>query len=160
MSRVARGGANHSGDFLTVLFPHNQMQILAYNRFVKGLNGLTAATFMERVGALASIEEVATSFEPKEKVLPRFQWNQILYSTAGVGGARVLASLGAAKGADFHPDAVGGRETVLMHSDPRLERLTKTFAPPGCASLPSSDCGACSTGNVEEPKRSILWACS
>jgi hypothetical protein len=99
------------------------MQILAYNRFVKGLNGLTAATFMERVGALASIEEVATSFEPKEKVLPRFQWNQILYSTAGVGGARVLASLGAAKGTDFHPDVVGGRKTVLRHSDPRLERL-------------------------------------
>jgi uncharacterized protein (DUF1015 family) len=68
-SRVAeaRGGANHSGDFLTVLFPHNQMQILAYNRFVKDLNGLTAETFMERVGAVASIEEVATSFEPKEK---------------------------------------------------------------------------------------------
>ena len=41
-------------------------------------------------------------------VLPRFQWNQILYSTAGVGGARVLASLGPAKGADFHPDAVFG----------------------------------------------------
>ena len=68
-SRVAkaRGGANQSGDFLTVLFPHNQMQILAYNRFVKDLNGLTAESFMERLGKVASIEEVASSFEPKEK---------------------------------------------------------------------------------------------
>ena len=68
-------------------------------------------------------------------VLPRFQWNQILYSTAGVGGARVLASLGAAKGTDFHADAVGGDETVLRHSDPRLEGLTRTFAPPGLVHL-------------------------
>lgn len=34
--------------FLGVLFPASQMQILAYNRLVKDLNGLTPAAFLER----------------------------------------------------------------------------------------------------------------
>ena len=37
----ARKGAGHSGQFLAVIFPHNQMQILPYNRVLKDLNGLT-----------------------------------------------------------------------------------------------------------------------
>ena len=36
----ARNGAGHSGQFLAVIFPHNQMQILPYNRVLKDLNGL------------------------------------------------------------------------------------------------------------------------
>ena len=36
-----RNGAGHSGQFLAVIFPHNQMQILPYNRVLKDLNGLT-----------------------------------------------------------------------------------------------------------------------
>ena len=55
-------------------------------------------------------------------------------------------------------DSIGGNKAVLRHSYPRLERLTRTFAPPGLVgdhtSLPSSDCGACYTGNLEEPFRS------
>jgi len=35
----SRKGAGHSGSFLTVIFPHNQMQILPYNRVLKDLNG-------------------------------------------------------------------------------------------------------------------------
>ena len=37
----SRNGAGHSGQFLAVIFPHNQMQILPYNRVLKDLNGLT-----------------------------------------------------------------------------------------------------------------------
>ncbi len=57
-SRVAaaRRSANprHTGEenynyFLTVIFPHHQMQILAYNRVVADLNGMDAATFLARV---------------------------------------------------------------------------------------------------------------
>jgi uncharacterized protein (DUF1015 family) len=33
---------DHSGQFLAVIFPHNQMQILPYNRVLKDLNGLTS----------------------------------------------------------------------------------------------------------------------
>ena len=38
----SRHGAGHSGQFLAVIFPHNQMQILPYNRVLKDLNGLTS----------------------------------------------------------------------------------------------------------------------
>lgn len=37
--------------FLAVIFPHNQMQIMAYNRVVKDLNGLTFEEFLNRVAA-------------------------------------------------------------------------------------------------------------
>ena len=37
----SRNGAGHSGQFLAVIFPHNQMQILPYNRVLKDLNGIT-----------------------------------------------------------------------------------------------------------------------
>jgi uncharacterized protein (DUF1015 family) len=35
----ARGGAGGSAGFLTVIFPHDQMKILAYNRALRDLNG-------------------------------------------------------------------------------------------------------------------------
>lgn len=35
--------------FLSVIFPHNQMKILDYNRVVKDLGGLSAAEFLDRV---------------------------------------------------------------------------------------------------------------
>jgi uncharacterized protein (DUF1015 family) len=43
---------NHTGDepynyFLSVIFPHDEMQILDYNRVVKDLNGLTEEQFFE-----------------------------------------------------------------------------------------------------------------
>ncbi|MES9869601.1 MAG: DUF1015 family protein [Sedimenticola sp.] len=46
--------SGHNGEepynyFLTVVFPHNQMQILPYNRVVRDLNGLDLDTFLERV---------------------------------------------------------------------------------------------------------------
>jgi uncharacterized protein (DUF1015 family) len=41
--------------FLAVLFPHDQMQILPYNRLVKDLNGLNAETFLQRLTAVFTI---------------------------------------------------------------------------------------------------------
>lgn len=50
-SRVnqSRQGEGQSGFFLTVTFPHDQMQILAYNRAVKSLNGLSPEDFLARL---------------------------------------------------------------------------------------------------------------
>ncbi len=47
---------NHSGQeeynyFLSVIFPHNQMQILDYNRVVTDLNGLSKDVFLEKISA-------------------------------------------------------------------------------------------------------------
>ena len=52
-SRVAakKGGGENamSQYFLAVVFPHNQMKILDYNRVVTDLNGLTKEAFLEKV---------------------------------------------------------------------------------------------------------------
>ena len=45
----ARKGARHSGYFLSVIFPHNQMQILPYNRVLKDLNGLSPEQLLEKL---------------------------------------------------------------------------------------------------------------
>ena len=57
-SRVnqSRSGAGSSGLFLTVIFPHDQMQILAYNRAVRDLNGQTIGEFCAALGQAFEIE--------------------------------------------------------------------------------------------------------
>ncbi len=64
---LTRSGANHSGDFLAVLFPHNQMQILAYNRFAHDLNGLTPETLLERLGEVGTLRPSDQAVEPQKK---------------------------------------------------------------------------------------------
>jgi uncharacterized protein (DUF1015 family) len=72
-SRVAaaRRTANprHTGEenynyFLAVIFPHHQMQILAYNRVVADLNGMDAGTFLARVRENFSVEKSPTPVTP------------------------------------------------------------------------------------------------
>jgi len=47
----SRGGAGESAYFLSVIFPHDQMQILPYHRVLKDLNGLTAARLFKKLEA-------------------------------------------------------------------------------------------------------------
>jgi uncharacterized protein (DUF1015 family) len=51
----SRNGAGHSGQFLTVIFPHNQMQILPYNRVLKDLNGRTPAELLKKLEEVFNI---------------------------------------------------------------------------------------------------------
>src|SRR5581483_8385079 len=53
-SRVfqTRNGAGESARFLTVIFPHNQMQILPYNRVLKDLNGLSPEQLRTKLDAV------------------------------------------------------------------------------------------------------------
>lgn len=53
---TARQGAGQSGEFLTVIFPHNQMQILPYNRVLKDLNGLSAEALLAKFDAIFIIK--------------------------------------------------------------------------------------------------------
>jgi len=57
-SRVnqSRSGAGNSGLFLTVIFPHDQMQILPYNRVVRDLNGLSLEEIHNSLGKVFEIE--------------------------------------------------------------------------------------------------------
>ena len=72
-SRVAaaRCAANprHTGEenyntFLAVIFPHHQLQILAYNRVVADLNGMDAETFLARVRKNFAVEKSAAPVPP------------------------------------------------------------------------------------------------
>lgn len=48
----SRKGGGQSGGFLVVIFPHNQMQILPYNRVLRDLNGMTPAVLLEKLDAV------------------------------------------------------------------------------------------------------------
>ncbi|MHB2148344.1 DUF1015 domain-containing protein [Calditrichota bacterium LG25] len=64
---------NHTGDeeynyFLTVIFPHNQMYIMDYNRVVKDLNGLSVDAFLKKVSEKFDVQKLGASAEkPRQK---------------------------------------------------------------------------------------------
>lgn len=47
-----RRGAGGSAGFLSVLFPHDQVQILPYHRVLRDLNGMTPGDLLDRLGAI------------------------------------------------------------------------------------------------------------
>jgi len=51
-----RKGAGHSGQFLAVIFPHDRMRILPYNRVLKDLNGWTPEQVLEILDAVFAID--------------------------------------------------------------------------------------------------------
>jgi len=55
---LSRGGAGNSAFFLSVIFPHDQVQILPYNRVLRDLNGLSPA------GLLAKLADAGVISEP------------------------------------------------------------------------------------------------
>ena len=68
----------HTGDedynfFLTVIFPDEQLKILAYNRAVRDLNGMSSADFLDAVRKSFAVEESGNA-EPKQ----RGEWSMYL----------------------------------------------------------------------------------
>ena len=63
----SRGGAGHSGRFLSVIFPHNQMQILPYNRVLKDLNGHSAAEMLEKLDGVFVLQKKSGVAKPAAK---------------------------------------------------------------------------------------------
>jgi uncharacterized protein (DUF1015 family) len=53
----SRRGAGGSGGFLTVIFPHKQMNILPYNRLLKDLNGRSPAELLDALAGVFEIRE-------------------------------------------------------------------------------------------------------
>lgn len=74
-SRVAKSHAlnaeNGSGDgnqncdyFLSVIYPHNQMNILDYNRVITDLNGLGKDEFLDKVKSVFTVTEESAAVKP------------------------------------------------------------------------------------------------
>ena len=59
----AHTGREEYGRFLAVVFPHDQLRILPYNRIVKDLNGLSSEQFLDRLRAIGQLEP-ATATTP------------------------------------------------------------------------------------------------
>jgi uncharacterized protein (DUF1015 family) len=53
----SRQGAGQSARFLAVIFPHNQMQILPYNRVLKDLNGHAPEQLLQKLSSLYPLAE-------------------------------------------------------------------------------------------------------
>jgi uncharacterized protein (DUF1015 family) len=62
----SRKGAGHSGQFLAVIFPHNQMQILPYNRVLKDLNGNSPEQIWQKLETVFTISKTGNA-NPKAK---------------------------------------------------------------------------------------------
>lgn len=60
-------GTEEFNYFLSVLFPHDQLMIMDYNRTVKDLNGLDKETFLEKIRENFEIEEESQPVRPEEK---------------------------------------------------------------------------------------------
>lgn len=60
-------GTEEFNYFLSVLFPHDQLMIMDYNRTVKDLNGLEKETFFGKIRENFEIEEKSEPVRPEEK---------------------------------------------------------------------------------------------
>jgi len=58
--------SEEAGYFLTTLFPAGQLNIMAYNRVVTDLNGLSKEEFLERVNKSFSIEMLKEAYLPED----------------------------------------------------------------------------------------------
>ena len=68
----AEENTDHTGGeeynfFLAVLFPHNQLQIMDYNRVVKDLNGLTSEAFLQAIEKNFTLQKVDRQMKPRRK---------------------------------------------------------------------------------------------
>jgi uncharacterized protein (DUF1015 family) len=78
----SRHGAGHSGQFLTVIFPHNQMQILPYNRVLKELNGLTPPELLKKLEETCNIVRMGSATPTRKHELGFFmnhRWHTLTF---------------------------------------------------------------------------------
>lgn len=63
----AHTGKEEYNFFLSVLFPHDQLMIMDYNRSVTDLNGLTVPEFLEKIKENFEVEKASGQVRPQEK---------------------------------------------------------------------------------------------
>ena len=93
--------ANGSGDkeygrFLAVVFPHDQLRILPYNRVVADLNGLSAEEFLSKLRALGSLEQAQAGTPEKPGQVLVFvdgEWWLLTFPESSIDRNDPIASL-------------------------------------------------------------------
>ena len=75
-----RKGAGESASFLSVIFPHNQMQILPYNRVLKDLHGLSPGQLLEKLAGVFDISRPGAATPTRKHELGLYlggQWHTL-----------------------------------------------------------------------------------
>ena len=108
--------------FLSVIFPHNQMQILPYNRVVKDLKGLTPVQFLEKLRQVGIVESGGQS-RPEKKheicVYLDHQWHRFHW------GKKLVAPQDAVGKLDVSLLQFNVLDRVLGIEDPRRDPRIK-----------------------------------
>ncbi len=91
-----RKGAGGSAYFLSVIFPHNQLQILPYNRVLKSLPGLSGGPLLKKLQAVFQISTGGASQPAAKHELGLFlegQWHGLRFRPELTAGKTALDSL-------------------------------------------------------------------
>ena len=92
----SRNGAGHSGQFLSVIFPHNQMQILPYNRVLKDLNGLTTRELilkLETVFETIRLGEATPKSKHQLGLFTEGKWHRLTFKREFTMGKNLIEGL-------------------------------------------------------------------
>lgn len=92
----SRQGAGGSAWFLSVIFPHNQAQILPYNRVLKSLRGLSGAQLLEKLQTVFQIPSGGSAQPTAKHDLGLFlegQWRSLRFRPEITAGQSALDSL-------------------------------------------------------------------
>lgn len=106
--------------FLSVIFPHNQLKILPYNRVVTDLNGLSTEQFFNKIRSTFHVQQVKGAFEvTAEKNFGMFidgQWFRLAAKEGTFNSNDVLDSL------DVNILMKNLLQPVLGINDPRTDK--------------------------------------
>lgn len=91
-----RRGAGQSAFFLSVIFPHHQLQILPYNRAVKDLNGLSPAAFLQKLETVCETAAAEKKHPARKHELGLYlagRWHTIGFHPHLADGAKPVGQL-------------------------------------------------------------------
>jgi uncharacterized protein (DUF1015 family) len=121
------------GRFLAVLFPHDELRILPYNRVVKDLNGLSTDQFLERLRGVGTVKPTAAGTPAKRGEVFVFvggTWWSLEFPEGSIDRNDPIASLDVA----LLQDRV--LAPILAIGDPRTDpRIEFVGGIRGCAEL-------------------------
>jgi uncharacterized protein (DUF1015 family) len=92
----SRKGAGQSGWFLAVIFPHNQIQILPYNRVLKDLHGHSPAQLLEALARVFVVTEPPAEAPARKHELGFYlggRWRKLTFRPEYVASRDPLATL-------------------------------------------------------------------
>jgi uncharacterized protein (DUF1015 family) len=96
MANVGHTGNEEYNLFLAVIFPHNQMKILPYNRLVKDLNGMCKAEFFAKVADRFDYEETDDQVPARPREFCLYiegKWYRLRAKPGSFDAADAIASL-------------------------------------------------------------------